>query len=98
MSSFKNQYDPLEFLIFNKGLRIKDVHIHQDLDLMLIVLNNGKVMRRCITQFPTLKSATEEALSNFRLIGKGVGIHWPQLDEDMSLKNFLQEELTQFAA
>jgi len=79
-------------------LRIKAVHFHKDLDLMLIVLNNGKILRRTISGSRLLEKATEMQLNNYRLIGKGAGIHWPQLDEDLSLKAFLQEELARVIA
>ena len=95
MSSFVNQYDPLEQVIFKEGLRIKAIHLHKDLDLMVIILSNGKILRRTISQFKLLKKATKSQLNDYRLIGKGIGIHWPQLDEDLSLKGFLQEELSQ---
>lgn len=98
MSSLVNQYDPLEQVIFKDGLRIKAVHLHKDLDLMLIVLNNGKILRRTISSSKLLKKATEKQLNDYRLIGKGAGIHWPQVDEDLSLKGFLQEELSRIIA
>jgi hypothetical protein len=98
MSSFANQYDPIEKMIFEGGLRIKAVHFHKDLDLMLIVLNNGKILKHAISSSPLLKKAKNDQLNNYRLIGKGAGIHWPQLDEDLSLKGFLQEALTQVVA
>ena len=63
---------------------------------MLIVLNNGKILRRASSKL--LKKATEEQLNDYRLIGKGVGLHWPQLDEDLSLKGFLQEEVYRVSA
>ncbi len=95
MNTFKNNYDTLEHLIFEGGLRIKAIHIHADMDMMLIVLNNKRVMRRMISGSPRLAKATAEQLNNYRLIANGVGIHWPDLDEDMSLKGFLKEELAQ---
>lgn len=98
MSSLVNQYDPLEQVIFKDGLRIKAVHLHKDLDLMLIVLNNGKILRRTISSSELLQKATEKQLNDYRLIGKGAGIHWPQIDEDLSLKGFLQEELSRIIA
>ncbi len=42
MSSFVNECDELETLIYKGGLRIKAIHFHQDIDMMLIVLNNKK--------------------------------------------------------
>lgn len=93
MNSFLNTFDPIEKLIFQEGLRIKAVHFHQDLDLMLIVLTSGKVLKKPISSSKLLRDATEKQLNDYRLIGKGAGIHWRQLDEDLSLKSFLQEAL-----
>jgi Protein of unknown function (DUF2442) len=39
--------------------------------------------------FPRLAEATEAQRQNWRLIGRGVGIHWPDVDEDISVKNLL---------
>ena len=39
--------------------------------------------------FPRLMHGTSEERSNWRLIGQGVGIHWPALDEDVSVENIL---------
>ncbi len=95
MSSFINMYDSIEKVIFEEGLRIKAIHFHKDIDLMLIVLNNGKVLKHTISGSPLLEKAESNQLNNYRLIGKGVGVHWPELDEDLSLKGFLQTTLTQ---
>ena len=98
MNSSVNEYDALEQIIFEKGLRIKAVHFHKDLDLMLVVLNNGKILRRKISDSALLARANDSQLHDYKLIGKGVGVHWPQLDEDLALKGFLQEELAEFQA
>ncbi len=94
MNSSNNCYDTLESIIFEGGLRIIGLHFHIDLDLMLIVLSNKKVLTRNISTVEKLKNATPEQLSNYRLISKGVGVHWPDVDEDLSLKGFLKEELS----
>lgn len=95
MSTFKNNYDALESVIFEEGLRIKAIHFHTDMDLMLVVLNNKKILKRSIFNSPKLKKASSDQLNNYRLISNGIGIHWPDLDEDLSLKEFLKEELIQ---
>jgi len=95
MSSFINMYDSIEKVIFEEGLCIKAIHFHKDIDLMLIVLNNGKVLKHTISSSSLLENAESDQLNNYRLIGKGVGVHWPELDEDLSLKGFLQTTLTQ---
>lgn len=98
MSSLINTYDTLEQVIIRDGLRIKAVHLHKDLDLMLVILNDGQVLKRAISNSKLLKRATEMQLDDYRLIGKGAGVHWPQLDEDLSLKGFLQEDLSRVIA
>jgi len=40
-----------------------------------------------------LKEAEKNQLLQYELISGGIGIHWPLLDEDLSLKGFLQDEL-----
>ena len=95
MNTFQNNYDTVEQIIFENGLRIKAVHFHVDMDLMLIVLNNKKVIQRNIASSPRLARATLENLKNYRLIAGGVGIHWPDVDEDLSLKGFIKEEILQ---
>src|SRR5690606_15445575 len=86
MNTFRNNYDTLEQLIFEGGLRIKAVHFHPDIDIMLIVLNNKKVLQRTISTSSRLQKASIEQLNNYQLISNGVGIHWPELDEDLSFK------------
>lgn len=93
MSTLVNNFDSIERLIYEEGLRIKAVDIHKDLDLMLIVLNTKTILKRNISSYKRLKNASIEKLNKFRLIGKGTGIHWPELDEDLSLKGFLKEEI-----
>ncbi len=94
MSISENNFDSLERVIFENGLRIVSLYFQMELDLMLIVLNNKKVINRPISSSQRLKEASLESLNNYKLISNGVGIHWPELDEDLSLKGFLQEEVT----
>lgn len=93
-SSTANRYDTLEQIIFEQGLRIAGVHCYPDLDLMLVVLNNKRVLQRKISSSSRLSSATPEQLQNLQLIGGGIGVHWPDIDEDLSLKGFLKEEFS----
>jgi hypothetical protein len=94
MNISKNNYDPIESLIFEHKLRIIGINFYPEVDLMLIVLSNKKVLKRSISQVSQLLAkAPEKELTNFELLGNGVAIHWPNLDEDLSLKGFLQNEL-----
>lgn len=93
MSTSGNNFDSIEKLIYDEGLRIMAVDIHKDLDLMLIILNTRTILKRNLSSYKRLKNAGAEKLANYRLIARGTGIHWPTLDEDLSLKGFLKEEI-----
>ncbi len=93
MNTFQNKYDSLEQVIFQEELSIKNVDIHKNLDLMLIIMNTKAVLQQKISSYKNLSGATEEQLKQFELIANGKGIHWPLLDEDLSLKGFLQQEI-----
>lgn len=88
---YYTQLDGLDTLIYEDGLRIQQIYFTPALDLMLIVLNNKKVMKRAISEFKRLASATEQQLTNFE--NDGIGVHWAEVDEDLSLRGFLQYEL-----
>lgn len=92
-TSINNRYDEIEKIIFVDGLRIQDVYIHYGLKLISIFLNNRKVLTRKIESYPGLAKATKEQMNDYRLISDGIGISWPKLDEDLSLKMFLKEEI-----
>jgi hypothetical protein len=84
--------DDLDRIIIKEKLRISAVFFDHNLGLMLIVLTNSKVIKRRLSDFAPLISSTKEDLHNF--VNSGVGVHWPKLDYDLSLKGFLQFELT----
>jgi hypothetical protein len=93
MNTSGNKYDALESLIYQEGLRIEAIDIHQELDLFLVILNTKAILRQKISSYPRLKHATNEQLHHYEFIGNGTGIHWPDMDEDLSLKGFLKDEL-----
>ncbi len=90
----KKANDPLDQLIFEDGLRIKKLWFDQELDLIVVLLNSKKVIQRPISDFVKLKKATIEQLSNYE--NDGIGVHWPDIDEDLSLRGFLKYELAHF--
>ena len=54
-----------------------------------IVLADGREISAPLAWFPRLLHATPEERSDWRLIGGGVGVHWPQVDEDISVESLL---------
>lgn len=95
MNTSINNYDTIEQLIYTEGLRIQAVDFHKELDLMLVVLNTKAILQQKISAYTSMNNATAEQLMQYELIGNGTGIHWPALDEDLSLKGFLKDELRQ---
>jgi hypothetical protein len=91
----KRSTDPIDQLIFEGGLRIKKIWFDKDLDLIIVLLNNKKIIKRPLSDFDRLKNAQLEELENFE--NDGIGIHWPDLDEDLSLRGFIKYELSSMA-
>ena len=54
-----------------------------------IVLVDGREISAPLAWFPRLLHATPAERSDWRLIGGGVGVHWPQVDEDISVESLL---------
>ncbi len=92
-TSINNQYDAVEKIIFEEGVRIVAIDVYKEFDMMLVILNTSAILRQKISSYPNLKSASKEQLSDYELIANGTGIHWPSLDDDLSLKGFLSNEL-----
>ena len=58
-------------------------------DTLTAELSDGRTISIPLAWYPRLTHATEEERSNWRLIGGGQGIHWPDLDEDVSVEGLL---------
>lgn len=54
-----------------------------------VVLADGREISVPLRWFPRLQAATPAQRDNWRLLGKGAGIHWPELDEDLSVASLL---------
>jgi hypothetical protein len=53
-------------------------------------LSDGRSISVPLTWYPRLLHGTLEERNNWRLIGNAEGIHWPDLDEDISVENLLR--------
>jgi len=58
-------------------------------DTLSIDLSDGRTISVPLTWFPRLLYARPEERNNWRLIGKGQGIHWEDIDEDISVEGLL---------
>ena len=58
-------------------------------DALMADLSNGRTISVPLAWYPRLVHATPAERRNWRLIGVGQGIHWPDLDEDISVEGLL---------
>jgi hypothetical protein len=59
-------------------------------DRILVVLADGRELAVPLAWFPRLVDAPADQRKNWRLIGRGLGIHWPDVDEDISVASLLR--------
>jgi hypothetical protein len=58
-------------------------------DALSVELSDGRVISTPLAWFPRLSHGTADERNHWRLIGNGHGIHWPDLDEDLSVEGLL---------
>ena len=58
-------------------------------DALHVVLADGREISAPLQWFPRLLGATPEQRAQWELIGDGIGIHWPQVDEDVEVESLL---------
>lgn len=75
------------FQIDLKELRALDVSFsHEDL---VVELADGRSLTIPVAWFPRLFHASHKERDNWRWIGGGIGMHWPDLDEDISVEDLI---------
>jgi hypothetical protein len=70
------------------GERVKDVRFTDD--TLIVDLLDGRTISVPLVWYPRLLSATPAQRANWRLAGGGFGIHWPDIDEDLSTEGLLR--------
>ncbi len=58
-------------------------------DALRVLLADGREISVPLEWSPRLRKATAKQRNNWRLLGGGVGIHWEDVDEDLSVENLL---------
>ncbi len=59
-------------------------------DELVVWLMDGRTITIPLVWFPRLSSATVEQLQKYEILGDGEGIHWPDIDEDLSVDGLLR--------
>jgi len=70
------------------GERVKDVHCTDD--SLVVDLEDGRTISVPLVWYPRLLRATPAARANSQRSAGGYGIHWPELDEDLSTEGLLR--------
>jgi hypothetical protein len=70
------------------GERVKDVGFTED--TMSVDLLDGRTIVVPLAWYPRLLDASPEQRKNWKLSGAGFGIHWPDIDEDLSTEGLLR--------
>ncbi|MBA3519083.1 MAG: DUF2442 domain-containing protein [Rhizobiales bacterium] len=69
-------------------LRVKRVSL--DADRLSVELMDGRAISVPLAWYPRLANATPEQRAHWEVAGGGFGIHWPEVDEDLSTEGMLR--------
>ena len=78
----------MSFSVISKSRNAVDIVFSEN--KMIVFLEDGRELAVPLEWFPRLRKATKEQLEKWRFIGKGEGIHWEEIDEDVSIENLLE--------
>ena len=70
-------------------MAVVTVAVNFDNNKLHVLLSDGREIIAPLEWFPRLQDATSAQRENYRLIGRGVGIHWEDVDEDISVEGLL---------
>jgi len=69
------------------------IDVRVDDDSLEVSLSDGRVVSAPLEWFPRLRASTPEQKRNWRFNGPGIGIHWEDIDEDISVRGLLNPEI-----
>jgi uncharacterized protein DUF2442 len=65
-------------------------HVRVTRDSLIVELQDGRTVSVPVVWYPRLAHGSMTERQNWELIGPGIGIHWPDLDEDISVDGLLR--------
>jgi len=65
------------------------VKVYFEKKCMCVVLSDGREVKTPLEFYPRLIHAAPAQRNNYQLIGHGTGIHWPDIDEDLSVEGIV---------
>jgi hypothetical protein len=69
--------------------RAQAMHVELTEDAITVQLTDGRVISAPLVWYPRLAHGTAAERNNCQITGQGIGLHWPDLDEDISVANLL---------
>ena len=75
-------------LALNADKRVESVEISEE--FLIVGLKAGRRISVPVEWYPRLARASAQQLANWQVCGGGYGIHWPELDEDLSTEGLLR--------
>lgn len=78
----------MSFSDVKPGEKAKNVHFNED--TLSVDLLDGRTITVPLAWYPKLLHATPEQIKNWKVCGGGYGIHWPDIDEDLSTEGLLR--------
>ena len=78
----------MSFSVISKSKKAIDIVFENS--KMIVFLEDGRELSIPLEWFPRLRKATVEQLNKWRFIGNGEGVHWEDIDEDISIENLLE--------
>ena len=73
----------------NPGEQVTDVALTED--RLIVDLADGRSISMPLAWFPRLLHATSQERKNWEIAGAGYGIHWPLIDEDLSISAMIKQ-------
>ena len=76
------------FLALSADERVKDVRVTED--ALAVDLMDGRTITVPLAWYPRLSAAAPEQRAHWQICGGGYGLHWPEVDEDLSTEGLLR--------
>lgn len=73
----------------NKQIEIRATSVRVSDDALIVGLSDGRTVSAPLAWYPRLLNGTQAERDDHQFIGDGLGIHWPQLDEDVSVEGIV---------
>lgn len=72
----------------NPGARV--IHVSSTDDILVVELEDGRTISAPLAWYPRLLHASQKDRDYWEVAGAGFGIHWPSIDEDLSVEGLLR--------